>query len=121
MAEILPAVLFGYGNPMNAQMDNSYTRGWRRKRSTGRKAVRKSSRRYDTSLLLPWSTPARRRSNLRAPSTPVTPRRTKLKYLSAWYLLGAMDIARSLAISFRSATMKAPAKIGLHNGQHEPQ
>jgi hypothetical protein len=45
MAEILPAVFFGHGNPMNALMDNSYTRGWRRKRSTGRKALRKSWRR----------------------------------------------------------------------------
>lgn len=30
MAEILPAVFFGHGNPMNAVMDNSYTQGWRR-------------------------------------------------------------------------------------------
>ena len=45
MAEILPAVFFGHGNPMNALIDNSYTIGWRRKRSTGRKALRKSWRR----------------------------------------------------------------------------
>ena len=30
MAEILPAVFFGHGNPMNALRDNSYTAGWRR-------------------------------------------------------------------------------------------
>jgi len=30
MAEILPAIFFGHGNPMNALMDNSYTKGWRR-------------------------------------------------------------------------------------------
>ena len=69
MAEILPAVLFGHGNPMNAQMDNSYARRSRRKRSTGRKAFRKSSRRYDTSILLPWTTLARQSSNPRAPSS----------------------------------------------------
>jgi len=30
MAETLPAVFFGHGNPMNALMDNNYTTGWRR-------------------------------------------------------------------------------------------
>lgn len=30
MAEILPAVFFGHGNPMNALQDNSYTAAWRR-------------------------------------------------------------------------------------------
>ena len=30
MAEILPAIFFGHGNPMNAVMNNSYTEGWRR-------------------------------------------------------------------------------------------
>jgi 4,5-DOPA dioxygenase extradiol len=30
MADILPAVFFGHGNPMNALRDNSYTAGWRR-------------------------------------------------------------------------------------------
>jgi 4,5-DOPA dioxygenase extradiol len=30
MAEILPAIFFGHGNPMNALSHNSYTAGWRR-------------------------------------------------------------------------------------------
>jgi len=30
MAEILPAIFFGHGNPMNALRENSYTAGWRR-------------------------------------------------------------------------------------------
>ncbi len=30
MAEILPAIFFGHGNPMNAVRENSYTAGWRR-------------------------------------------------------------------------------------------
>jgi 4,5-DOPA dioxygenase extradiol len=30
MAKILPAIFFGHGNPMNALLDNIYTRGWRR-------------------------------------------------------------------------------------------
>jgi 4,5-DOPA dioxygenase extradiol len=29
MAEILPAIFFGHGNPMNAVMNNKYTEGWR--------------------------------------------------------------------------------------------
>jgi 4,5-DOPA dioxygenase extradiol len=28
MAEIMPAIFFGHGNPMNAVWDNSYTAGW---------------------------------------------------------------------------------------------
>lgn len=37
MADILPAIFFGHGNPMNAVMDNPYTEGWRRiGRDTGR-------------------------------------------------------------------------------------
>jgi 4,5-DOPA dioxygenase extradiol len=30
MAEILPAIFFGHGNPMNALLTNEYTDGWRR-------------------------------------------------------------------------------------------
>ena len=30
MAELLPAIFFGHGNPMNALMNNKYTEGWRR-------------------------------------------------------------------------------------------
>jgi 4,5-DOPA dioxygenase extradiol len=30
LGEILPAVFFGHGNPMNAISENDYTRGWRR-------------------------------------------------------------------------------------------
>ena len=30
MAEILPAVFLGHGNPMNALLNNSYTEAWRR-------------------------------------------------------------------------------------------
>ena len=30
MADILPAVFFGHGNPMNALMSNVYTDAWRR-------------------------------------------------------------------------------------------
>jgi 4,5-DOPA dioxygenase extradiol len=30
MTEVLPAVFFGHGNPMNAISDNEYTQGWRR-------------------------------------------------------------------------------------------
>src|SRR5579863_2209906 len=30
MAEIMPAVFFGHGNPMNALLDNVYTRAWQR-------------------------------------------------------------------------------------------
>ena len=30
MAEILPAIFFGHGNPMNAVRNNSYTEAWRR-------------------------------------------------------------------------------------------
>ena len=30
MTEIMPAIFFGHGNPMNAVLNNSYTEGWRR-------------------------------------------------------------------------------------------
>src|SRR6266513_6490389 len=30
MADILPAIFFGHGNPMNALMENPYTEAWRR-------------------------------------------------------------------------------------------
>jgi len=41
MAERLPAIFFGHGNPMNALLDNSYTEGWRRigERTPGPKAI----------------------------------------------------------------------------------
>jgi hypothetical protein len=29
MSQILPAIFFGHGNPMNAVRDNTYTGGWR--------------------------------------------------------------------------------------------
>ena len=29
MAEVLPAIFFGYGNPMNAVAHNVYTEAWR--------------------------------------------------------------------------------------------
>src|SRR5262249_52344274 len=30
MADILPAIFFGHGNPMNALLSNAYTEGWKR-------------------------------------------------------------------------------------------
>jgi 4,5-DOPA dioxygenase extradiol len=30
MAEILTAIFFGHGNPMNAVLDNGYTKAWSR-------------------------------------------------------------------------------------------
>jgi len=30
MVETLPAIFFGHGNPLNALLDNGYTKGWRR-------------------------------------------------------------------------------------------
>ena len=30
MSEVLPAIFFGHGNPMNAVLKNGYTEGWRR-------------------------------------------------------------------------------------------
>jgi 4,5-DOPA dioxygenase extradiol len=30
MADILPAIFFGHGNPMNAVLEKEYTDGWRR-------------------------------------------------------------------------------------------
>jgi 4,5-DOPA dioxygenase extradiol len=30
MGDILPAIFFGHGNPMNALSTNPYTEGWRR-------------------------------------------------------------------------------------------
>jgi 4,5-DOPA dioxygenase extradiol len=30
MADVLPAIFFGHGNPMNAVLENSYTEGWRK-------------------------------------------------------------------------------------------
>jgi len=30
MAEILPAIFFGHGNPMNVVLDNGYTKAWSR-------------------------------------------------------------------------------------------
>src|SRR5690242_18683258 len=30
MAQRMPAIFFGHGNPMNALLSNSYTEGWRR-------------------------------------------------------------------------------------------
>ncbi|MGE5819816.1 MAG: dioxygenase, partial [Deltaproteobacteria bacterium] len=37
MAKILPAIFFGHGNPMNAVLDNGYTKGWSRIGQTTRK------------------------------------------------------------------------------------
>ena len=37
MSDILPAIFFGHGNPMNAVWENSYTAGWR---EIGRKLPR---------------------------------------------------------------------------------
>jgi hypothetical protein len=37
MSEIMPAIFFGHGNPMNAVMENSYTEAWRR---IGRKSAK---------------------------------------------------------------------------------
>ncbi len=41
MSEILPAIFFGHGNPMNALLSNSYTEAWRRigERTTKPKAI----------------------------------------------------------------------------------
>jgi 4,5-DOPA dioxygenase extradiol len=41
MADILPAIFFGHGNPMNAVSNNSYTEAWRRigERTTKPKAI----------------------------------------------------------------------------------
>src|SRR5262252_6872922 len=30
MAQLLPTVFFGHGNPLNALLENTYTAGWRR-------------------------------------------------------------------------------------------
>ncbi len=41
MSEVLPAIFFGHGNPMNAVLNNSYTEAWRRigKQTTRPKAI----------------------------------------------------------------------------------
>ena len=41
MANVMPAIFFGHGNPMNALLTNGYTEGWRR--SVGRPRDRKRS------------------------------------------------------------------------------
>ena len=30
MPEVMPAIFFGHGNPMNALLNNSYTQAWQR-------------------------------------------------------------------------------------------
>jgi 4,5-DOPA dioxygenase extradiol len=40
MSDLLPAIFFGHGNPMNAIADNNYTEGWRR---VGRETPRPST------------------------------------------------------------------------------
>jgi aromatic ring-opening dioxygenase catalytic subunit (LigB family) len=35
MPKILPAIFFGHGNPMNAVLDNGYTKAWTRIGQTG--------------------------------------------------------------------------------------
>jgi 4,5-DOPA dioxygenase extradiol len=41
MPEVLPAIFFGHGNPMNAVLSNGYTEGWQRigKQITRPKAI----------------------------------------------------------------------------------
>ena len=63
MANMLPAVFFGHGNPMNAVMHNSYTDTWRRmgEEMPGPKAILSVSAHWyvPATVGVPLNSPAR--------------------------------------------------------------